>query len=495
MWAARSAQRHCRRAVSLLQSRNLLPAPLPLARNANHGMQAPAACGVGAAMVPPLCGISGARFMSMERGSSSMRSKVERRMRRETGKTLREIRRARKLRKKLMTDEERLMYNLRRAKKKVALLLQKLKKYELPELPAPRHDPEKIGFRNRNYVPVGVRGVFGGVVQNMHLHWKFHETVQVCCDNFPKEKIKDMATMLARLSGGIVVNIHDVKTIIMFRGRNYRQPKNLIPINTLTKRKALFKARFEQALESQKLNIKKLEQELRRKGVNPEDPVALASIQRVAATFFRAIDEKQGTPYVFQGERSPTSPKKVAAAAAAVAAEEEDEGIPPEDSDQEELDRFIAEIEEAADREWAEEEAAEKEESSKIRYWAKGSGDGGGSGGEPDYSGRSRRAAEVRRWVSDDEDSGVSAGEEFDSDVELLDGGPEKAAQWRWAAAWRPAIQGRGEKKAAERALLEREGLLLPGKKSRSWLGLWIGQRSLGGQNEEQSARSGLEIG
>lgn len=134
------------------------------------------------------------------------------------------------------------------AKKKVALLLQKLKKYELPELPPPRHDPElftpeqlqafkKIGFRNKNYVPVGVRGVFGGVVQNMHLHWKFHETVQVCCDNFPKEKIKEMATMLARLSGGIVINVHNVKTIIMFRGRNYRQPKNLIPINTLTKRK------------------------------------------------------------------------------------------------------------------------------------------------------------------------------------------------------------------------------------------------------------------
>jgi RNA-binding protein YhbY len=134
------------------------------------------------------------------------------------------------------------------AKKKVALLLQKLKKYELPELPAPRHDPElltaeqlqaykKIGFRNRNYVPVGVRGVFGGVVQNMHMHWKFHETVQVCCDNFPKEKIKEMAAMLTRLSGGIVINIHNTKTIIMFRGRNYRQPKNLIPFNTLTKRK------------------------------------------------------------------------------------------------------------------------------------------------------------------------------------------------------------------------------------------------------------------
>ncbi|KAF5192853.1 RNA-binding CRS1 / YhbY (CRM) domain protein [Thalictrum thalictroides] len=107
-----------------------------------------------------------------------------------------------------------------------------------------------------------------------------------------------MATMLARLSGGIVVNVHDVKTIIMFRGRNYRQPKKLA-IHTLTKRKALFKARFEQALDSQKLNIKKIEQELRRMGVNPDDPVAMASIQRVAATFFNAIDDKKGSPYVF----------------------------------------------------------------------------------------------------------------------------------------------------------------------------------------------------
>ncbi|KAI3724212.1 hypothetical protein L2E82_35982 [Cichorium intybus] len=107
-------------------------------------------------------------------------------------------------------------FNRKYAKIKVALLLQKLKKYQLPELPPPRHDPDlltpeqiqalkKIGFRNRNYVPVGVRGVFGGVVQNMHMHWKFHETVQVCCDYFPKEKIKEMATMLTRLSGGIVV--------------------------------------------------------------------------------------------------------------------------------------------------------------------------------------------------------------------------------------------------------------------------------------------------
>lgn len=53
------------------------------------------------------------RAMSTTRGRS-MRSKVERRMQKESGKTLREIRRAKKLKKKLMTEEERLIYNLKR---------------------------------------------------------------------------------------------------------------------------------------------------------------------------------------------------------------------------------------------------------------------------------------------------------------------------------------------------------------------------------------------
>ncbi|XP_062105653.1 CRM-domain containing factor CFM9, mitochondrial isoform X2 [Humulus lupulus] len=334
------------------------------------------------------------RSMSTPRGRS-MRSKVEQRMKKESGKTLREVRRAKKIQKKLMTESERHVYNLKRAKRKVALLLQKLKKYELPDLPPPRHDPElftpeqlqafkKIGFKNKNYVPVGVRGVFGGVVQNMHLHWKFHETVQVCCDNFPKERIKEMATMLARLSGGIVINIHNVKTIIMFRGRNYRQPKNLIPINTLTKRKALFKARFEQALESQKLNIKKIEQQLRRSGINPEDPVATASIQRVASSFFNAIDKKEGTPYVFQEDKLSLRDST-----------DFESSEPSDEKEQEELDKFIAEIEDAAEREWAAEEAAEKEDFGRLKYWNR-----------EEFGGRFRRAETFRGDSSYDENRG-----------------------------------------------------------------------------------------
>ena len=127
--------------------------------------------------------------------------------------------------------------------------MQRLKKYELEDDPEPVHDPElitpeqlqalkKIGYKNRNYAPIGRRGVYGGVVQNMHMHWKFHETVQVDCHIFKREDMRTIAKQLAVLSGGIVIDIHQKTNIIMYRGRNYKQPKTeMIPKNTLTKRK------------------------------------------------------------------------------------------------------------------------------------------------------------------------------------------------------------------------------------------------------------------
>uniref|UniRef100_A0A1J3CF93 Putative CRM domain-containing protein, chloroplastic n=1 Tax=Noccaea caerulescens TaxID=107243 RepID=A0A1J3CF93_NOCCA len=83
------------------------------------------------------------------------------------------------------------------AKKKVALLLQKLKKCNLPELPSPVHDPElftpeqiqavkKIGFKNKNYVPVGVMekwskicictGSFVGAIEEQYKKLKDHNS-------------------------------------------------------------------------------------------------------------------------------------------------------------------------------------------------------------------------------------------------------------------------------------------------------------------------------
>lgn len=148
-----------------------------------------------------------------------------------------------------------------------------------------------------------------------------------------------------------------------------KEPQTTNTFDFIMTSQALFKARFEQALESQQLNIKKIEQLLRRKGVNPEDPTHMASIQRVASTFFRAIDEQQGTPYVFR--QPPPLPE------AGLTDQNEDLKVDPkpdnleEDSDQEELDRYIKEIEDAAGQEWEEEEAAEKEQENRIRYWDK----------------------------------------------------------------------------------------------------------------------------
>lgn len=122
----------------------------------------------------------------------------------------------------------------------------------MPPLPEPDPDPEiltpeqlhalkKLGYKNKNHVPVGRRGIYGGTIQNMHMHWKKHETVRMDLDNFPKEKIKDMGEQLERLSGGTVIDIHQGTTVIMWRGRNYKRPKIDIPImfKNFNKRKVI----------------------------------------------------------------------------------------------------------------------------------------------------------------------------------------------------------------------------------------------------------------
>lgn len=80
------------------------------ASNSMHGISNVSLPSCKSPLAVKMWSFDGARSFS----AKSMRSKVEKRMQRESGKTLREIRRAKKLRKKLMTDEERLIYNLRR---------------------------------------------------------------------------------------------------------------------------------------------------------------------------------------------------------------------------------------------------------------------------------------------------------------------------------------------------------------------------------------------
>ncbi|KAI3789020.1 hypothetical protein L2E82_01804 [Cichorium intybus] len=169
--------------------------------------------------------------------------------------------------------ETRILYRLGKAKRKEEWLIEKLRKFDVRKAAAEVYDPEilteeekfylkRTGEKKKHYVPVGRRGVFGGVVLNMHLHWKNHETVKVVCKPCKPGQIQEYADELTRLSKGIVIDIKPNNVIIFFRGKNYVQPEIMSPLDTLSKAKALEKYKYEQSLEHTSEFIEKLEMEL-----------------------------------------------------------------------------------------------------------------------------------------------------------------------------------------------------------------------------------------
>ncbi|GAB4841522.1 hypothetical protein Ancab_022239 [Ancistrocladus abbreviatus] len=174
-----------------------------------------------------------------------------------------------------MTAEEKILYKLSKARKKEERLVEALKKIEPKEFSETTHDPEiltpeehfyflKMGLKCKNYVPVGRRGIYQGVILNMHLHWKKHQTLKVIVKTFTPVEVKEIAAELARLSGGIILDIHEDNTIIMYRGKNYSQPPTEImsPRVTLSRKKALDKSRYRDALRAVRRYIPRVEQEL-----------------------------------------------------------------------------------------------------------------------------------------------------------------------------------------------------------------------------------------
>ncbi|CDP15479.1 unnamed protein product [Coffea canephora] len=144
--------------------------------------------------------------------------------------------------------EERIKYKLERAKIKEALLIERLKRYEVNKVQGPVVKPheltgeerfymKKMAQKRSNYVPIGRRGVFGGVILNMHLHWKKHETVKVICKPCKPGQVQDYASEIARLSGGIPIQIIGDDTIVFYRGMDYVQPEVMSPIDTLSKKR------------------------------------------------------------------------------------------------------------------------------------------------------------------------------------------------------------------------------------------------------------------
>ncbi|CAA6670390.1 unnamed protein product [Spirodela intermedia] len=166
-----------------------------------------------------------------------------------------------------MTAEEKILYKLRKAKKKETRLAEALEKIEPSSASAEvTHDPEiltpeehfyllKMGRKSKNYVPIGRRGIFQGVILNMHLHWKKHQTLKVVVKTFTPR----------RLTGGIVLDVQeDEDTIIMYRGKNYVQPPPEImsPRVTLSRKKALDKSKYRDALRAVQKYIPRLEEDM-----------------------------------------------------------------------------------------------------------------------------------------------------------------------------------------------------------------------------------------
>ncbi|KAF7026170.1 hypothetical protein CFC21_038294 [Triticum aestivum] len=213
------------------------------------------------------------RFLTKRR--LKLQRKREKRKRKEANKNdPRRIRpKGKKIKQKFPTPEARLKYKIEKSKLKEAMLVEKLKRYEVAKAEGPvakrddldgeeRFYLKKVSQKKSNYVPIGRRGVFGGVILNMHLHWKKHETVKVICKPCKPGQIQEYANEIARLSGGVPINVIGNDTIVFYRGKDYVQPEVMSPIDTLSKKKALEKSKYEQSLETVRRFIAISEKEL-----------------------------------------------------------------------------------------------------------------------------------------------------------------------------------------------------------------------------------------
>lgn len=135
----------------------------------------------------------------------------------------------------------------------------------------------RVGLRMKAYLPVGIRGVFDGVIENMHLHWKHRELVKLISKQKTLAFVEDTARLLEYESGGILVAIERIPkgyALIYYRGKNYRRPISIRPRNLLTKAKALKRSVAMQRHEALSQHIseveKNIEQMKKELGVSPD---------------------------------------------------------------------------------------------------------------------------------------------------------------------------------------------------------------------------------
>ncbi|KAL0740559.1 hypothetical protein Bca4012_082072 [Brassica carinata] len=99
----------------------------------------------------------------------------------------------------------------------------------------------KLGSNMRDFLLIGRRGLFKGVVENMHLHWKYGELVKRFVKAKTFEGMKNVALAPEAESGGILVyidNVSKVYVVLVYRENKYKRSQMLRPKNLLTKKKA-----------------------------------------------------------------------------------------------------------------------------------------------------------------------------------------------------------------------------------------------------------------
>ncbi|KAI4388950.1 hypothetical protein MLD38_001234 [Melastoma candidum] len=102
-----------------------------------------------------------------------------------------------------------------------------------------------IGLKMDGTLVLGKRGVFDGVIEALHQHWKHREVVKVITKQRTYREVLLTAQLLELESRGIMVSIDKQKeghAIILYRGKNYRRPRKMETEHLLTKRKALLRS-------------------------------------------------------------------------------------------------------------------------------------------------------------------------------------------------------------------------------------------------------------
>ncbi|GAB2288763.1 hypothetical protein Dimus_023075 [Dionaea muscipula] len=83
----------------------------------------------------------------------------------------------------------------------------------------------RVGLSMKAYLPLGVRGIFDGVVENMHLHWKHRELVKLISKQKTLAFVEETARLLEHESGGILVAMERIPkgyALIYYGRKNYR---------------------------------------------------------------------------------------------------------------------------------------------------------------------------------------------------------------------------------------------------------------------------------